>query len=167
MRTLVKFSLIAIAFISIITACETIAPQGEFSGKLLSNTECKSELAVIETEKGDTLSCIEYEYEDGVLHLQHINAGFNCCPGKIYTTFQLNNNIITVTESEKEAGCKCNCLYDLDVEIIGIEAKTYQIEIVEPFIGEQEKLSFTINLAKDKSGTVCVNRTTYPWAMNR
>ncbi len=167
MNSFLKILTLGFALASLICACETIAPQGEFSGKLLSNSSCKNELAVIETEKGDTLSCIEYKYENNVLHLQHINAGFNCCPGEIYTTFNLNGNTITVTESEKEAGCMCNCLFDLDVEIIGIEAKTYQVNIVEPYIGEQEKLSFTINLAKDKSGTVCVKRTTYPWAMNR
>ena len=123
MKTFLKIFAISIFVAAFISACESVTPQLEFSGKLISRTDCKSgELSVVESVTTDTLSCIEYEFESGdnSLHLKHVNSGFNCCPGEIFSSFKLNNDTIIVTESEREPGCKCNCLFDLEMEIKGI-----------------------------------------------
>jgi len=170
MKTFLKIFAISILLAAFISACETITPQTDFSGKLIGHSDCKSgELSVVETVTTDTLSCIEYEFESGdnSLHLKHINSGFNCCPGEIFTSFKLSNDSIIVTESEREPGCKCTCLFDLDMEIKGINAKVYHIKIIEPYIGENEKLNFTVDLNKVKVGSVCVTRKQYPWGMTQ
>jgi hypothetical protein len=168
-------SILVAAFIpaivaSFISACETITPQTNFSGKLISHSDCKSgELSVVESVTTDTLSCIEYKFNtgDNSLHLKHINSAFNCCPGEIFTSFKLSNDTIIVTESEREPGCKCNCLYDLEFEISGVTPKSYYFRIVEPYVEEQKKLDFTVDFTKVKEGSVCVTRKIYPWGMSQ
>lgn len=170
MKTFLKIFAISILAAAFISSCETINPQTDFSGKLIGRTDCKSgELSVIETVTTDTLSCIEYEFESGdnSLHLKHVNSCFNCCPGEIFTSFKLSNDTIIVEESEREPGCKCSCLFDLEMEIKGINAQIYHIKIIEPYSGEQEKLYFTLDLTKAKEGSVCVTRKYYPWGMSQ
>jgi hypothetical protein len=170
MKTFIKLCTISILFAAIISACETIAPQTDFSGKLISHTDCKSgELSVVESVTTDTLSCIEYEFEseDNSLHLKHVNSGFNCCPGELYTAIKLQNDTIIVEESEREPGCKCNCLFDIEMELKGVNAQVYHIKIIEPYAGEQEKLNFTLDLTKTKEGSFCVTRKNYPWGMTQ
>ncbi len=62
----------------------------------------------------DTLAAVEYYYDgENQLILTHINAGFNCCPGELYTEISENDGDIIIEEFETDAACKCNCLYDL------------------------------------------------------
>ncbi|MFA5420089.1 MAG: hypothetical protein WC341_16675, partial [Bacteroidales bacterium] len=63
----------------------------------------------------------------------------------------------------KSTLCKCNCLYDLDIEINGIDAKIYQVEFIEPYSDEQEKIIFELDLTMEKEGSYCVTRKQYPW----
>ncbi|MEI6090788.1 MAG: hypothetical protein WCR42_10080 [bacterium] len=170
MKTFVKIFAIAVTFVALITSCETVNPQTGISGKLISNSNCKSnELSVIDSETSDTLSCIEYEYElsEKTLHLKHINAGFNCCPGEITCSAKLNNDTIVVQEFEKSPLCNCDCLFDLDIEISGVEEGKYFIQIKEPYCGEQNKLHLLLDFTMDKEGTVCVTRKQYPWGMSQ
>jgi len=170
MKNSLQILAITIAFAVIITACETVNPQNGISGKLISNSDCKSGLImVVENETSDTLSCIEYEYtaEDKILHIKHINAGFNCCPGEISCTAKLSNDTIIVQESEKSALCNCDCLFDLNIDISGVEEQKYYIQVKEPYCGDQQKLYILIFLNKDKQGTICVTRKQYPWGMSQ
>jgi hypothetical protein len=170
MKTLFKIFTLAIAFAALISACETVDPQTAITGKLISNTDCKSnEISIVDSETSDTLSCIEYEYEaaEKILHLKHINAGFNCCPQKIVCSAKLSNDTIIVQESEESALCDCNCLFDLNIDISGVEEQKYYIQIKEPYCGEQQKLYLLLLLDKDKEGTICVTRKSYPWGMSQ
>jgi hypothetical protein len=170
MKTYLKIFAIAITAAALITACETVDPQSTISGKLISNTNCKSnEISIVESEKSDTLSCIEYEYEaeDKILHLKHINAGFNCCPGEITCNISTSKDTIIVQELEKSALCNCNCLFDLNIDISGVEEQKYVIKIKEPYCGDQQKLYIMLFLDKDKEGTICVTRKQYPWGMSQ
>lgn len=170
MKIFVKIFAITIAFAALITACETVNPQTTITGKLISNTNCKSnEISIVESETSDTLSCIEYEFKSGEnkLHFKHINVGFNCCPGEISCTAKLSNDTIIVQEYEKSALCDCDCLFDLEIEITGVELGKYYIKFIEPYCGLQEKLFFRIDLTKDKEGSACVTRKQYPWGMSQ
>ncbi len=169
MNTFFKILTLGFALASLICACETVDPQKAISGKVISNSDCKGGLSVIESEKSDTLSCIEYDYDavEKILHLRHINAGFNCCPVEITCTAKLVSDTIIVQESEKSALCNCDCLYDLAIDITGVEEDRYFIKVLEPYSRDQNKLYLLLFLNKDKEGTVCVTRTQYPWGMSR
>lgn len=140
-----------------------------FSGQLTDNTECKmlkSTLTISETS--DTLSCIEYSFNENKnkLSITHINAAFNCCPDNLYCNISLDEDTIIIEEFEKEALCKCNCLYDLNIELEGIDSKTYNLKIVEPYLFGEEKLNIELDLAFAPEAKHCVTRKNYPWGMS-
>ncbi len=147
-------------------SCERNNISNDISGKLIKYTDCKTfKSANIGSEVSDTLSCIFYSYDASVnqLILKHINAGFNCCPESLYCTVSLSNDTIIVEEFEKESSCNCICLYDLDIELNGVESKTYYIKIIEPYAIDEEKLNFELDLKNITEGSFCVTRKHYPW----
>ena len=158
--------LIALIFL---TNCEKEKTTGpDFSGRLVYNSTCNNFLKNSEfSGTADSLSCIEYVYDasDQQLTLKHINAGFNCCPDYLYCIIQLQDDTILVREYEAAALCLCNCLYDLDMEISGVQPGKYQVRIMEPYIGDQEEILFGIDLHDHSRGTFCVTRKQYPWGM--
>jgi hypothetical protein len=137
------------------------------TGQLISNSTCKNDLKsssqIVETP--DSFSCVDYsfDYKKNKLTLKHINAGFNCCHDSLYCIIELKGDTILIQEFEKIALCECNCLYDLDIDINGVESKKYQVKIIEPYVSEQNKLEFEIDLTKDSIGNYCVTRNQYPW----
>ena len=138
----------------------------DITGKLIKNTDCKTfKSANIDSVDSDTLSCILYSFDPSVnkLILKHVNAGFNCCPESLYCTVSLNNDTIIIQEFEKESLCRCNCLYDLDIELNGVESKTYYIKIIEPYAINEEKLNFELDLDYSNEGSYCVTRKHYTW----
>lgn len=131
-------------------------------GKLIYQSDCLSSKSEY-TENNE--SCIEYNYDSAkkVLTLNHKNAGFNCCPGKISCSFEFKKNVIVITENEETAGCNCNCLYDLTIEISDIESGIFNIIFVESYVGDQQMLEFNIDLSVNQHGEFCVTRNSYPW----
>lgn len=141
----------------------------DINGKLTSSTECKSFDGMIRNPiTPDTLSCIEYEFDgdNNILTLKHINSAFNCCPGLITCNVSSRNDTILIVESEEQSPCDCDCLYDLDIEINGITTTQYFIQFDEPYIRNQEVLDFQIDLSKNTQGEHCVKRIKYPWGIN-
>ena len=138
----------------------------DFKGQLTTHSDCKRfQIAGLSSDSSDSSSCIEYSFDAGShkLTLKQINAGFNCCPESLYSLISLLNDTIIIEEYEKIAGCHCDCLFDLDMEIHGVEAKKYHIKMIEPYCGDQEKLFFDVDLATMQQGSYCVKRTGYPW----
>ncbi|MDP3180538.1 MAG: hypothetical protein Q8M67_01845 [Bacteroidota bacterium] len=134
--------------------------------RLLGNPQCvylksSSELSEIP----ELQSCIEYAYDHDAdkLMLKHIHAGFNCCPESLGCTVLFRNDTIIIEEFEKQMGCKCNCLYDLDLEVAGVEPGKYYIRIIEPYISNQQPLIGLLDLRSKKQGSFCVSRSIYPW----
>lgn len=169
----VHYYVLTILFIGlIIIGCEKESDnktQLTITGQLIDNSICKNELKSTTqiTETPDSLSCVEYSFNAGKnkLLLKHINAGFNCCPDSLSCKVELNGDTIQIQEFEKEAQCHCNCLYDLDIEINGVEVKIYQIKFIEPYVADQDKLNFEIDLNKESNGSYCVTRKLYPWGV--
>ena len=110
-------------------------------------------------------SCVLWEYsEDSVLILKHLNAGFNCCPEKLFTDLAIKGDTIEITERDSLQLCRCNCLYDLEITIHYLKPQKYIIHMVEPFVVEpKEPLIFEIDLKNQSSGKVCADRDYYPW----
>jgi hypothetical protein len=162
-----------IIFISVLMfscySCEkNIINNNNISGKLIHNTDCKTfKSAKIDSALSGTLSCIIYSFDASTnkLILKHMNAGFNCCPEELYCTISVNNDTIIIQELEKKALCNCNCLYDLDIELNGVESKNYYIKIMEPYAIDEEKLSFGLDLEHSNEGSYCVTRKHYPWGI--
>ncbi|MFH1119224.1 MAG: hypothetical protein V1775_05330 [Bacteroidota bacterium] len=142
--------------------------QQDSKGRVTGHSECKG-LKSSNSSPGisDSLSCIEHSFDETThkLLLKHINAGFNCCPGDLSCTVLIKNDTITIQEAEQYKFCDCECLYDVDIEINNVEKQIYQIIFIEPYIGTQEPLNFTIDLRNEATGSYCVSRTQYPWAL--
>jgi hypothetical protein len=153
-------------FLSLLAGCckeETINKPIE--GRITNYTDCKQFTKSIET--GDDKSCVEYSYDASAkaLILKHINGGFNCCPDGLYCEVEISGNTIIVEEFENAALCNCECLFDVDIKIDGLESGMYRIRFIEPYCGDQEELEFTVDFTESPTGTYCVTRTQYPWGI--
>lgn len=138
----------------------------ELTIRLLGNPQCvylKSEEN--RQEIPDSQSCIEFAFDQDnrMLIIKHINAGFNCCPESLWCTVTYRNDTILIQEFEKQQGCKCTCLYDLDLEVAGVESGKYHLRIIEPYLGAQNPLVGLMDIQTSKTGNFCVWRTIYPW----
>lgn len=146
---------------------ETTGPSG-ISGNLTNHSECKYfKTFDLKFTEPDTFSCVHYLYDESShkLIMNHINAGFNCCPESLTCKVSENNDTILVREKEKEQGCDCNCLFDLDIELSGIDQRKYFVKFIEPYAEDQEKLLFEIDLTTGNEGEYCVIRKGYPWGL--
>ena len=125
---------------------------GEAMGRLLNHGECKGQNQIQNTrtfQNGEVKDCIQYSY-DGIsqLKLTHIDAYFNCCPGKITAEIIIEDNRITILEKEEMAGCHCMCYFDLDYEFNQVKPGIYTISI-------NNTLEWTIDLSSSPSGRLC------------
>jgi hypothetical protein len=154
----------------LIVSCENqkeITETG-ITGKLTNSSECKSlKSGNLKSDIPDSLSCIDYSYDTAnhKLTMKHINAGFNCCPGKLSCTVSAINDTIFIRESEKQQGCDCDCLFDLDIELQGVDQNKYQVRFIEPYADGQEELNFEMDLILNNEGAFCVVRKGYPWGV--
>ena len=136
------------------------------SSRILNKPACKQFTKSGEYKITEIMSAVEYSFDmkTGILYVKHINAGFNCAPEVIYCYVQQSDKSLIFTEREKSQGVKCQCLYDLEIEVKGVKADKYRIEFVEPHIGNQEKLIFYVDLIAAPTGKYIVSRTEYPWS---
>ena len=115
--------------------------------------------------------CIEYDYdENGVLHITHVNALFNCCPDSIKPEIKVNGDSIIINEKEYGGRCECLCLFDVSFPIYNINRWTYFIKVRPPryyqmFSGRDMPLEFTMDLMSKPVGHFCADRTQPPWKM--
>ena len=170
-----KTSLISVLFLIAFNfiGCENESvntKQNEINGELVFSSSCKNESIILSDSISvpDTLSCVYYSYDQAnmKLNLKHVNSVFNCCPESLYCDFSLQGDTILIKEHEASALCNCLCIYDLDMVISGIEYKNYIIKIVEPYINENERISFKIDLKQEITGSYCVVRKYYPYGMS-
>ena len=170
MKTNFYSFIVSISLLLIVFGCknetETDGPL-VVSGKLLSHTECKVTTSDYSTLLMDSITCAEFSYNSITqqLLITHMNAGFNCAPGDLSIRVNISNDTIIIEEFESSNFANCNCLFDLDIEIKGIEAKSYQIKFIEPYRGNQEPLIFGVDFSTQTAGIVCVPRLEYPWGL--
>ncbi len=166
-----KFSILCIVIFLVLTSCSKDKKQDSLtiSGELTQQSECKYNSTKSSSSSiADTISKIEYQYNPSThkLNISHINAGFNCCPGTLSCVISQNGDTILINEQEEAAQCHCDCLYDLEIEIEGLEQKSYHINFHEPYAIDQAKLIFEINLKTETSGSYSVIRKVYPWGIS-
>jgi len=163
--------IIVFLWILLIISCESnTQSKTEVFGELKSFSNCKllnkiTGLSKIVETLPDTLTGIEYHYDGkSKLTLTHINAGFNCCPGDLFTEIIEDNNEILIEECETSSMCDCNCLYDLTIEITDISPGNYSFTFIEPYLNEDnEIISFVLGLNDEDSGIITFFRKGYPW----
>lgn len=134
--------------------------------KPVNHSECKSFTGKsLAQNLGPDSSGVEYSYDiqNKQLAIKHINAGFNCCPDEIYCHVERSGDTLVVKESEKEAGCDCSCLFDIDFVVEDVEQQAYYISIIEPYASTQAPIKFGIDLTQNTSGGFYVQRNSYPW----
>ena len=133
---------------------------------ITSQSPCKYDKSTTITNAlPDSISCVEYAFNasTGILNLTHINAGFNCCPGEIYCTYEVSPDTLIIKEHETSAQCTCECLFDLEMEISNVHSGFYIVKFVEPYCGSQDLLIFPVQLANQPTGSFRVKRDQYPW----
>lgn len=156
----------------IISGCEktSIQNNGKPTGNLIKYSDCKNTVTgILSDTTPNNLDCIEYSYNNlnGILKLNHINAGFNCCPGKITADISINNDAIIINEKEQEAGCHCDCLFDIEYQFNNLQSLTFKLIVVEPYRPvDEDVLEFVLDLNIQPSGKFCVERKNYPWNIN-
>lgn len=161
---------ILLLFCIVITSCNDENYETNSMGILINHTKCKdfsSKSQRFSKNYGTNVSGIiySYNYQTKKLFLKHINSGFNCCPGKLTCNVSMVKDTIYIIEKEQKKGCDCECLYDLEILIENIKLQKYHILIDEPYIKNQNKISFDIDLAMYNSGEFFVTRYTYPWGI--
>ena len=114
--------------------------------------------------------CLEFFYApDNVLHIRRFNVTFNCCPDSFGVDIDLEDGVITITESEFLTNpCDCLCLYDIEYSITGLEEGTYTIKVIEPYVdiaNGDALLQFEVDFRVTPAGLFCVYRSHYPWGM--
>ncbi len=95
------------------TGCDKETSNKSLRIKDFSYFGCKETKSIRASLHGEEY--IEYKaVADGYLHIKHVNAVFNCCPDTIRADVSMEDNIITVVESETDPICDCICDYDLE-----------------------------------------------------
>ena len=106
---------------------------------------------------------VQYSYQNNILKINHINAGFNCCP-EIISEIDIIENIIVISETELKALCSCLCLFTLKYEIKNLIPGFYKIKIDSPYIPDDEQpVELEIELFEGAGGSMEFIRTGYPW----
>jgi hypothetical protein len=154
-----------VIFSLLLTGCETEKQQVTVT--LTDHTGCKGLKSATDNDIPNTQSCINWSFDvsSGTLSLAHVNAGFNCCPGTLSCSIKITGDTLVITESEEAPMCDCDCLFDLFIDISGLEKQSYIIRIIEPYCGDQQKLIFEADLATEPEGSFCASRNQYPWGM--
>ncbi len=166
-----KIGMIVLMIGLVVNSCnddQTTDQLENIQSTVTNQPECKgNKSASFDLSIANNQSCINYSYEpsSNILTLNHINTGFNCCPGKLSVYTELKGDTLKIFESEETPGCHCNCLFDLNIEVKTIPTGQYVIKVIEPYAEGQDELIFSIDLGQQISGEVCVSRDQYPWGM--
>lgn len=136
--------------------CNRENPTGEIQIKDFSFLGCKEETTGF-TKSAESPEYIEYEaLAGGYLHLRHVNAVFNCCPGRIKADVSVEGNTISIVESETDPQCKCICDYDLDFNLGPLSNNKDYTLIFSRY--KRELVRFTIKYSPSLEGKVDIKR---------
>ncbi|MCD6347427.1 MAG: hypothetical protein J7L96_08415 [Bacteroidales bacterium] len=167
MKRITTILLFAMAgLVGLIVACSRVEPvEPDPYVSLETDMLCKSRGVLKGEAPGAGESCVWWEYDgDSTLILKHLNAGFNCCPEKLFTDLAIKGDTIEITERDSLQLCRCNCFYDLDITVHHVKSQKFIVHFVEPFVtGLKDPLIFQIDLENQSSGKACQDRDYYPW----
>ena len=97
-----------------------------------SNSGCLSQ-GKVETPGDQYPWCggdeVEIRVEGQTIHLNHMNATYNCCPDDIAVTLEVEGNVLKLTEREiLTTPCHCLCCYNVKSTIVDLSPGSYVIE---------------------------------------
>lgn len=138
---------------------------GSLSVSVTSDMVCKVTDPLKSGDPSPESTCIKYSYDgSGLLTLTHYNAAFNCCPEKFTVDIEVKGDSLIILEEEKKQGCKCNCLFYLELKVENLPADTYHIRFVEPYVRQGiPELTFDLDLKKEPEGQYCITRPAGWW----
>ncbi len=160
--------------IPIISACsdnpKEPAPEPGPAGQLVDVTECKSknrgeDPPVLPTDRGFLFW--SYNVDTGLLRVEHVNAGLNCCP-EYTATITIAGDRLMITEIETQGLCRCLCLNDFVFEVTNLPVGLYEITVDEEYLDSGDPpLEGVIDLTQAEFGTIKAKRGHYPWGMTQ
>lgn len=158
--------LLVTALTGILFSCErNDSHLGSISISHTSDMECRSIGPLKSNDPVPEKSCIAYSYDgDSLLTLVHYNAGFNCCPESFEFDIEVKGDSLIIREEDAKQGCKCNCLYNVEIKVHNLPADSYHVRIVEPYVDySMPQLVFSLDLKKNSEGQYCVIRPEGWW----
>ena len=142
------------------------APEPGPVGSLVDASGCKNkdgheDPPVLPNDRGFLFW--SYNADTGLLRVNHVNAGLNCCP-EYTASIALAGDQLTVTETETEGLCDCLCLFDFAFEVTNLPVGVYEITVDEEYLEpENDILAGIIDLTQAEFGTIEAARRHYPW----
>jgi len=165
MKKLIRLIVVVIV-IGVFVSCDRQVPDmGQLSITVSSDMICKVNDPLKSSDPVPENSCVSYSYDgDSLLSMRHYNAGFNCCPEKFAVDIEVKGDSLIIREAENKRGCKCNCLFNLDIKVNNLPADTYHVRFVEPYANHSmPQLIFDLDLKKKPEGEFCVTRPEGWW----
>ena len=144
------------------------APEPGPVGQLVDVTGCNDKAhdedpPVLPTDRGFLFW--SYEVNTGLLRVEHVNAGLNCCP-EYTATITIAGDQLVITETETQGQCNCLCLYDFAFEVTNLPVGLYEITVDEEYLESGDPLlEGVIDLTQAEFGTIQAMRDHYPWDM--
>ncbi len=147
---------------------EEPAPEPGPVGQLVDVTGCNDQAhdedpPVLPTDRGFLFW--SYEVNTGLLRVEHVNAGLNCCP-EFTATITIAGEQLMITETETQGLCRCLCLYDFAFEVTKLPVGLYEITVNEEYLEPGDPLlEGVIDLTQAEFGTIQAIRDHEPWDM--
>ena len=123
------------------------------SGKMLYRSSCKAVVLQDGLAKSDTITIL-YTYDASLKQLQltHVNAVLNSCSDSAYCIISNVGSSITIEEMELIPRCNSLGYFNLKIELSGVEATFYRINMKEPDSSSREGVVFTVDLEDQTEG---------------
>jgi len=157
-------------FLTLVTSFWLSCARQDHNGAALSVTNssdmmCRANDPLKSNDPAPESSCINFSYDgDSLLTMMHYNAGFNCCPERFTVDIEVKGDSLIIREAELKQGCKCNCLFNLEIKVHNLPADTYHVRFVEPCVNHSiSRLIFDLDLKKEPVGQFCVTRPEGWW----
>lgn len=147
------------------SACEKNEDNLKPKGWINKTSECKQFKNSESLQYTSFTSCVVYDYfsTTNVMKLWHYDGAFNCGMTKVKISVELSNDTLYIEETEEMEPANCLCLFDNEMQIRDLKSGKYVLYFKEPYVGNQQKLIFSVDLDKKPSGEYCVERDQYPW----
>ncbi len=123
-----------------------------FEVKGFIHSDCKNNSQKTSLEESIKIKTLN----DNTIQINHKNAVFNCCPGKLSAEGIIKNDTIIINERETEHSCNCICPYDLDYTIGKLEYGIYTIKLQ---IMDADYFQFKLNFHSNTDTTILINNT--------
>jgi hypothetical protein len=128
-------NILALFFLIELFSCER--KQNEAVVQKLICSDCKSN-----GKTSDASETVHFKFisSDEML-VEHNNVHFNCEPGKISVTGQIDQNHVSIYEHEEKHNADCICPYDLSFRITGLKTGENTIAV---YLMDYKKLECSI-----------------------